>query len=92
MAKKIKKMRTDAARADGIVTLFWDNFQKSEPAHIMRNVIEIEFEKVRQEEREACAEAVKPSQVIEGPNHGVWDRGFAAGRQDAADKIRARNC
>ena len=50
--------KTDAQRADAITTLFWDNFLSSERAHIMRNVIEIELDNVRQVERKRCADII----------------------------------
>ena len=41
--------------ADTISRLFWDNFLKSEPALVMRDVIAIELDKARDAERERCA-------------------------------------
>lgn len=50
--------KTSREQASAITRLFWDNFIKSEPAAIMENVIEIEIEKARLAEREACAALV----------------------------------
>ena len=33
------------SKANTIITMFWDNFQKSEPTFVMRDVIAIEIEK-----------------------------------------------
>ena len=40
--------------ADSISRLFWDNFIKSEPALIMRDVIAVELDKARDAERARC--------------------------------------
>jgi hypothetical protein len=44
--------------ADAISRLFWDNFIKSEPAMVMRDVIAIELDKARDAERERCVSAI----------------------------------
>lgn len=42
-------------KADAICRLFWENFIKSEPALMMRDVIAIELEKVEDRgKRDAC--------------------------------------
>ena len=45
--------------ADAISRLFWDNFLKTEPALIMRDVIAIELDKARDTERERCAQVAE---------------------------------
>lgn len=42
-------------------------------------------------EREACENAAfGPPDTIAAPTHGAWDRGYWAGRADAAKSIRDR--
>lgn len=51
-----------------------------------------ELEEALAAEREACAAIACPAQLaLSAPTHGVWDRGYEAGRKAAAAEIRARS-
>lgn len=49
--------------ADTISRLFWDNFIKSEPAQVMRDVIAIELEKAEMRAREQLLRSMAESLV-----------------------------
>lgn len=47
--------RSDLNIADKIVHAVWDNFIRSEPTFVLRDMIVIEIAKSREAEREGCA-------------------------------------
>jgi hypothetical protein len=64
------------SKATTIMGLFWDNFLKSEPAFIMRDVIAIEIEKAKQSAPKSETEAkLAKLHAAVADLHRVWFSG-----------------
>lgn len=77
--------RSDLRIADAIVHSCWDNFLKTEPTYVLRDLIVIEIQKARDAEREACAK------LAESYMRAVWEDATPAAAADLPNAIRNRS-
>lgn len=85
-------MRDRTARTEPLtigqrIVAWWETTTSaSEPADLAERI-----DDATAAEREACAKiAAAPIRSIEAPTHGAWERGYRAGRDEAAAAIRNR--
>ncbi|WBT40122.1 hypothetical protein [Hyphomicrobium sp. DMF-1] len=90
-----REIRSDLDIADNLLRLCWDNFKATEPTFVLRDLIVIEFDRIRREAEQAAYErAAKVAEQYNGYGpDGRCLTGYGAtpftAASDIAESIRA---
>ncbi len=87
-----REIRSDLDIADNLLRLCWDNFKATEPTFVLRDLIVIEFDRIRREAEQSAFERaakVAEEQPIIYARDTEFDDGVNVARKEIAQSIRA---